>query len=132
MKVLLDTSVCIALLRKHAKAGTRLLSFAPGECAISSVVAYELFVGVAKSQHAQGERSKVEFLLKFLTIVVFDEAAARAAAQLRADLESIGKPCGAYDLLIAGHALALNLPLATNNVREFSRVSGLQVQDWLA
>ena len=108
------------------------MNFAPGECAISSVAVYELLTSVAKSQHTQGERSKVEFLLAFLRVVVFDEAAAHTAAQLRADMESIGKPCGPYDYLIAGHALALNLPLATNNVREFSRVSGLRVEDWLA
>ena len=62
----------------------------------------------------------------------FDETAARRAASVRAELEAAGNVCGPYDLLLAGHALALGLTLATNNVREFSRVGGLVVEDWLA
>ena len=62
----------------------------------------------------------------------FDDTAARRAALVRAELEAAGQVCGPTDLLLAGHALALGLTPVTNNVREFSRVSGLGIEDWLA
>ena len=132
MKVLLDTNVCIALMRRHVKASARLQAQAPGDCAISTVTMYELFTGVAKCQEPERERGKVRRLLSLMRIAPFDQAAAERAAEVRAALEKTGSTCGPYDLLLAGHALALALPLATHNVREFARVEGLQVDDWLA
>lgn len=132
MKVLLDTNVCIAAMRGHASAVRRLAARAPGECAVSAVTAYELFTGVAKCREPERERAKVVRLLSMVQMLSFDEAAALRAGTVRAELEAAGNVCGPYDLLLAGHALALGLTLATNNVREFSRVSGLVVEDWLA
>ena len=108
MKFLLDTNVCIAVMRGQAAAVSRLSARAPGECAVSAVTAYELFTGVAKCREPEREHGKVMRLL------------------------SAGQVCGPYDLLLAGHALALGLTPVTNNVREFSRVSGLGIEDWLA
>lgn len=132
MKVLLDTNVCIAAMRGHASAVHRLAAHTPGECAVSAVTAYELFTGVAKCREPERERAKVARLLATVPVLPFDEAAALRAATVRAELEAAGNVCGPYDLLLAGHALALGLTLATNNLREFSRVSGLVVEDWLA
>jgi len=77
------------------------------------------------------ERAKVTRLLSALRVLPFDEVSARRAATVRAELEAAGQTCGPYDLLLTGHALALGLTLITNNVREFSRVSGLVIEDWI-
>jgi tRNA(fMet)-specific endonuclease VapC len=132
MKVLLDTNICIAVMRGRENAVARLAALAPEDCAISTVTAYELFTGVEKCGEPQRESAKVLRLLTLLQVISFDESAARRAARVRADLERSGKICGPYDLLLAGHALSLGLSLATNNVGEFSRVDGLLVEDWLA
>ena len=131
MKVLLDTNVCIAVMRGHPSVIARLTSHAPGDCVLSTVAVYELLTGVEKCREPGRERGKVQRLLSVLPIKAFDEAAAGCAAQVRASLERTGDVCGPYDLLLAGHALALDLPLATNNVGEFSRVQGLRVEDWM-
>ncbi len=132
MKVLLDTDVCIALLRGQPKAQVHLAALAPADCAVSAVTTYELLVGVAKCREPERERAKVGRLLAVVRVLVFDRLAAERAARVRADLERVGRSCGPYDLLLAGHALALGSALATHNVREFSRVEGLIVEDWLA
>lgn len=90
------------------------------------------FSGVEKCQQPERERLKVEHLLSSVSLVSFDSPAARRAATVRADLEQIGKACGPYDMLLAGHALSLGLSLATNNVGKFSRISSLTIEDWLA
>lgn len=132
MKVLLDTNTCIALMKGREKAVQRLRLLQPTDCAISTVTSYELLTGVLKCQNPAREREKVLRLMAVLRVLPFDEAAAARAAEVRAHLESIGKVSGPYDMLLAGHALSLGLHVATSNVGEFSRVPGLQVEDWLA
>ena len=129
---MLDTSVCVAVMRGHARATACLVRFAPDDCVISSVAAYELFTGLIKCRDLEREQGRVQRLLSVVRMAAFDEAAAEHAARIRAELEKAGQVCGPYDLLVAGHALSLGLPLATNNVREFSRVSGLLIEDWIA
>jgi tRNA(fMet)-specific endonuclease VapC len=96
------------------------------------VTVYELFTGVAKCREPGRERAKVVRLLAAMSVLPFDEPAAKRTAEVRAGLEAVGQVCGPHDLLIAGHALSTGLPVATNNVAEFSRISGLHVEDWLA
>lgn len=132
MKVMLDTNVCIALMRGHPEAVKHLTRFSPEDCAISSVTSYELFTGVEKAREPRRESSKVQRLVSVVRVVAFDEVAAQHAAQIRVGLEKTGQTCGPYDLLLAGHARSLGWLFATNNVREFSRVSGLLIEDWLA
>ncbi len=131
MKFLLDTNVCIAVMRGQAAAVSQLSARVPGECGVSAVTAYELFTGVAKCREPERERAKVVRLLSPMRVLPFEEQAARRAALVRADLEGRGQTLGPYDLLLAGHALALGLTLVTNNTREFSRVNGLVIEDWL-
>ncbi|MEI7820932.1 MAG: PIN domain-containing protein [Verrucomicrobiota bacterium] len=131
MKFLLDTNVCIAVMRGQASAVSRLKAKTPGDCVVSAVTAYELFTGIAKCREPERERTKVTRLLSAVQVLPFDEPAAQRAGNVRAELEAIGKVCGPYDLLLAGHALALGLTLITNNVREFSRVSGLVIENWV-
>jgi tRNA(fMet)-specific endonuclease VapC len=132
MKVLLDTNICIAVMRGRENAVVRLGALAPEDCAVSTVTTYELFTGVEKCKEPEREMAKVMRLLSALRVISFGESAARHAARVRADLERAGKICGPYDLLLAGHALSLGVRLVTNNVGEFSRADGLQVEDWLA
>jgi tRNA(fMet)-specific endonuclease VapC len=119
-------------MRGNPKAVARMAALAPQDCAVSVISAYELLTGVAKCGQPQRERAKVQRLLSAVSVLVFDESAAEHAGQVRADLERAGKVSGPYDMLLAGHALSLKLSLATNNVAEFSRVSGLTLDDWLA
>ena len=132
MRFMLDTDSCIALIkRKPARALRRIAALAPGEAGISAVTLAELRFGVAKS--AQKERNGQaldEFLLP-LEIADFDEAAADTYGRVRASLEAAGRPIGPLDTQIGAHALSLGAVLVTHNVREFRRIPGLLVADWL-
>lgn len=132
MKIMLDTNTCIAVMRGNPKAVARMEASVPGDCAISVISVYELFTGVAKCEKPDRERAKVVRLLSRVRVIPFGSAAAKQASQVRANLERTGKVIGPYDVLLAGHALSLALPIATNNAGEFTRVTGLQVEDWLA
>ncbi len=132
MKVMLDTNICIALMRGHKNATARLMALAPGDCGVSVVTVYELYTGIEKCLQPERERIKVVRLLSQMSILPFDEFASRRAAVVRAELERAGRVCGPYDLLLAGHALSLGISLATHNLGEFSRVRDLQVENWLA
>ncbi len=129
---LLDTNTCIAVMRNHPKAVPRMSTAPPGECAISTITAYELYTGVEKCSKPAQERAKVELLLRTVHELAFESAAAKESARIRALLESQGLPIGPYDLLLAGQALASSMILVTANTREFSRVPGLALDDWLS
>ncbi len=131
MIYLLDTDICIHILRQRAGMIERLSGLSPVDCAVSAITVYELFAGVAKAKDPEVERQKVELFLSVIAEMPFDHIAAEAAAKVRANLERKGIPIGPYDLLIAGQALAENLILITNNIGEFQRVSGLKLESWL-
>jgi tRNA(fMet)-specific endonuclease VapC len=131
MLYLLDTNTCIAAMRNHPLVVQTMASHAPGDCAISTITAYELYTGVAKCSNPGRERSKVDLLLGIVSELPFDEDAAKEAARIRAALESQGKMIGPYDVLLAGHALATGLTLVTDNSKEFTRVPGLQLENWV-
>jgi tRNA(fMet)-specific endonuclease VapC len=130
VKYLLDTNTCIAAMRHHPQVVQRLSVTPPGDCAISTITAYELFTGVEKCSDPGRERPKVERLLNITCQVPFDNSAALEAARVRAALEAVGQPIGSYDFLLAGHAKSLGLVLVTHNTAEFNRVAGLTVEDW--
>lgn len=130
MIYLLDTDTCIAVLRKKAAVVARLESLSPDDCGLSSITAFELFAGAEKARDPAQEHAKVERLIEVVDALEFDEAAAAQAATIRAKLEKAGITIGPYDLLIAGHALALGVTLVTGNTDEFSRVAGLHVETW--
>jgi tRNA(fMet)-specific endonuclease VapC len=98
---------------------------------ISSIVAFELWYGIAKSARTEVNTRRIETLMASAVIALpFDNEDSRAAGSIRAVLEAAGRPIGAYDYLIAGQALARQLTLVTANISEFSRVKGLAWQDW--
>jgi tRNA(fMet)-specific endonuclease VapC len=126
---LLDTDVVVDILRRDHNVRRRL-DASPGPVAMSSITLMELSYGVQRSSTPPTNRSAVETLLAFVPVLDFGAAAAQEAGMLRAELAVRGEPIGAYDVLIAGHARAAGLVLATANVREFARVSGLSVENW--
>jgi tRNA(fMet)-specific endonuclease VapC len=130
---LLDTNACIAILNGDAAVRGRFARAHRGEnnIAVSTLTAFELWYGVAKSARVEHNRTRVEsFLSGPISLISFDDADAQAAGTVRAGLERAGAPIGAYDVLIAGHALSLGAVLVTNNAREFGRVPDLALENW--
>jgi tRNA(fMet)-specific endonuclease VapC len=133
MKYLLDTNICIALIRqKPAALLQRLTSLQLGDAGISSITLAELFHGVEKSARPEQNMSALEQFLLPLDLADFDQDAALAYGKIRADLERTGQIIGSMDILIAAHAVSLNVIMVTNNVQEFQRVKGLFVEDWIS
>ncbi len=129
--ILLDTNTCIYIINtKPPEVLARFHQFRLGEIGLSSVVAAELASGVAKSGSARN-RTALEMFLAPLEILPFDGAAVWAYGDLRADLERRGQLIGSLDTMIAAHALRLKAVLVTNNTREFSRINGLRLENWV-
>ena len=132
LRHLLDSDTCIRVLRgRHDHLRERFKAEAPGLCT-SSVVLHELLFGAARSARPDHQRDQVHKLVARMTVLPFDDDAADAAADIRADLTAKGQIIGAYDLLIAGHARSRGLIVVTGNLGEFRRVDGLRSEDWLA
>jgi tRNA(fMet)-specific endonuclease VapC len=133
MQYLLDTNTCIVYLKgRNLKLKQRLESIERQEIIICSVVKAELIYGVMKSAYPERNFAlQQDFVAQFRSLP-FDDFAATTFGSIRAALESQGNPIGSYDLQIAAIALSNDLTLVTHNVREFSRVDGLRVEDWEA
>jgi tRNA(fMet)-specific endonuclease VapC len=130
---LLDTNVIITLLAKRSeRLVNRILGMQPGSLGVCSIVTHELYFGAYKSQRVEFNLETIRRLLADISVVEFDQEDARAAGEIRAALAHAGTPIGPYDVLIAGQALAKDLPLVTNNTAEFSRIKGLRIEDWTA
>ena len=130
MKYLLDTNTLIYYFKGLGNVKERLLACQPSEIVLSSVVYYELQVGILKSTSPQKRIAQLAILKNQVSWVDFDEKSAQATAQIRVDLERIGKPIGSYDVQIAGMAVANDFILVTHNTGEFGRVNDLKLEDW--
>ena len=130
MKYLLDTNTFIYFFKGFGNFKARLLVCQPSEIVLSSVVYYELQVGILKSTSPQKRIAQLAILKNQVSWVDFDEKSAQATAQIRVDLERIGKPIGSYDVQIAGMAVANDFILVTHNTGEFGRVNDLKLEDW--
>jgi len=133
---LLDTNVCIALINGTEANVRRRLQRAVARQSVvllSSIVAFELWYGVAKSQRKDSNRQRLEaFFAGPLEWALFDEDDAQTAGTVRAELEAAGTPIGAYDVLLAGQARRRGAVVVTANAKEFVRVAGLKWEDWAA
>jgi tRNA(fMet)-specific endonuclease VapC len=131
---LLDTNACVALINDTSAAvrnRSQKALIGGARIYVSSVVTFELWYGIAKSVHQAPSTQRLEaFLAGPIFLLPFEDEDARIAGSIRATLQAAGTPIGAYDLLIAGQALARQLTLVTAYVSEFSRVKGLSWQDW--
>lgn len=132
MKVMLDTNTCIAIIkRKPPQVLKRLNAYKVGEIGISWVTLAELEFGIAKSQYIEKNQVALDEFVLPLEIANFDRDVARIYGRVRAMLEKKGTPIGSLDTMIGAHALAQGATLATNNTKEFSRIKGLTIVDWL-
>ena len=130
MKVLLDTNVCIEAIRGNERAIQHLRTRSPDDCLISTISLFELESRALLSKRPKSELQKLQLLADTLVVKAFDQNASSEAAAVRSQLDRAGKRIGVYDTLLAGHALALGIPLVTNNTREFARVANLALENW--
>jgi tRNA(fMet)-specific endonuclease VapC len=132
MKVMLDTNTCIAIIkRKPPQVLKRFNAYKVGKIGISSVTLAKLEFGVAKIQYIENNQVALDEFVLPLEIANFDRDVARIYGRVRAMLEKKGTPIGSLDTMIGAHALAQGATLATNNTKEFSRIKGLTIVDWL-
>ena len=132
MRYLLDTNICIyALKERPPEVLERLREVGRAAVAVSVVTVLELRQGAEKSQQSSANHARLDFFLKSIPALDFEQHDALAGAHLRAHLERQGTPIGDLDSLIAAQALAREMILVTNNLREFERVPGLQVENWV-
>ena len=129
---MLDTNILVRAIRqKDHPVRLRLANCIAGELCISAISYAELVYGVCHSAAPERNRAALLESLSKIDILPFDAKAGQCAGEIMAHLAAKGQPIGDRDMLIAGHALALGLPLITHNVREFERIPGLRIEDWL-
>ncbi|AFY42367.1 type II toxin-antitoxin system VapC family toxin [Nostoc sp. PCC 7107] len=126
----LDTNTLIYYFKGQGNVVQNLAQVSPQNIVISTIVLFELQVGIAKSNSPAKRTQQLQQILSQVNLISFDQSHALAAAIIRAQLEQQGIPIGALDILIAGTAVALQATLITHNVKEFSRVAGLAIADW--
>ena len=132
MRYMLDTNICIYVIKhKPETVFQKLQNTNPEDVCISSVTYAELVHGVEKSAAVEKNRLALSMLLANMEILDFDVDAADCYGKIRAVLEKKGTPIGPLDMMIAAHAQSLGYPVVTNNVKEFSRVSALQIENWV-
>lgn len=132
-RFLLDTNICIYIREKRPEEVLRRFrKLRAGEAALSVITFGELLYGANKSAQRAAALERLRELIHVLPALPLPEAAAEAYGTIRADLEAKGAMIGNNDLWIAAHALAADLTLVSNNLREFRRVSGLRLQNWVA
>ena len=130
---LLDTNACIRILNGSSPALVRRFrSHEPSEISLCSVVKAELLFGARKSARIAENLETLRLFFQPLPSLPFDDRAADHYGMIRTELEKLGTPIGANDLMIAAIARAHDAILVTHNVREFSRVANLQLEDWEA
>ena len=131
MRYMLDTNICIYVIKhKPEKVFRKLQTIHPEDVYISSVTYAELEHGVEKSAAVEKNRLALSMLLANMEILDFDVDAADCYGKIRAGLERKGTPIGPLDMMIAGHAQSLGYTVVTNNMKEFSRVSALRIENW--
>lgn len=130
---MLDTDICIEALRRRSEPLLRRLrEHSPEEIAVSVITEAELRFGAMKSSSPERNGAAAEAFLQSFSILPFARDYVLIYARLRAGLERSGTRIGALDMLIAAQAVALDATVVTNNLREFTRVPGLRVENWLA
>jgi len=129
---MLDTDICIYIIkRKPRSALKRLEGLQPGQLAMSAITFAELMNGAKKSKQVEANVAKLNELGELIQILPFDQKAAIFYGDVRSTLEKKGNIIGSNDLLIAAHALSLDCILVSNNEKEFKRVDGLRIENWI-
>ena len=132
IRYLLDTNICIYIIKQHPKhVIEHLRTLLVGDVAISAITLAELEYGAAKSSRPEQNREALIAFTAPLEVLPFDDDASLHYGEIRADLERSGMVIGAMDMLIAAHARSRSLKLVTNNSREFQRIHGLDIENWV-
>lgn len=132
MEYLLDTNICIYIIKKRpVQVLRKFTGFAVGDIAISSITLAELQFGVVKSSNPEKNQEALDKFLTPIEILDFGYYASIEYGKIRAALERKGTPIGPLDMLIASHAKSMGLTLVTNNVKEFERIPGLKIENWV-
>lgn len=131
MRYLLDTNACIHYMNNDdSPVKQQMMRLRPSDVVVCSIVKAELYYGVFRSQRQKRNMEKLDLFLSTLQSLPFDDAAALAYGQIRAELAAKGTPIGPNDLIIAAIAVSSDVHLVTRNTDEFSRVKGLRVENW--
>jgi tRNA(fMet)-specific endonuclease VapC len=130
LEYMLDTNICIYVIKNRPAALRERFDQLAEKLCISTITLGELLYGVEKSARRSQNLEAVEQFTARLEVLPFSAKAAAHFGQIRAELARAGRPCGAYDMLIAAHARSEGLMLITNNIREFERMPGLRIDNW--
>ncbi|MCL2045433.1 MAG: type II toxin-antitoxin system VapC family toxin [Oscillospiraceae bacterium] len=129
---MLDTNICIYLINsKSTQLAKKIASINHNEVFVSTITQSELEYGVSKSQYTDKNTYALKMFLSTVTVIAYDTKAAEVYGDIRYELERKGETIGAMDMLIASHAKSNGYTLITNNVKEFERVSGLNIENWV-
>lgn len=131
LKYLLDTNIIIYTMKNRPRQVKKQFKQYQDQLSISTVTLGELVFGAEHSQQQERNLSDIEAMVSRLEVLPFENKAAYHFGQIRAALYDIGKPIGPYDMMIAGQARSSGLILVTNNTREFERVPGLHIENWI-
>ena len=131
LHAMLDSNLCIRVMRDRPPEARMRFEAEAGHLAISTIVLYELEFGVKRSADPRKQAATLDMFVALLSVLDFNELASVHTADIKADLTAKGTLIGPNDLLIAGHARSLGLKLITGNLRQFTRVDGLDCEDWL-
>lgn len=131
LRYMLDTNICIYVIKNRPAGLRERFNRLADQLCCSAVTLGELIYGAEKSARPIENLAVVEEFAARLDVLPFAERAAAHYGQIRAEVERAGRPVGAYDLMIGGHARSEGLVLVTNNEREFARMSGLRVENWI-
>jgi len=131
LKYMLNTDIAIYVIKNRPAVARARFQQHQGQLCVSSVTVMELMYGAEKSAQPERNLRDIEGFAGRLHVLNYDEKAAFHTAQIRAELEKSGTPIGVYDQMIAGHARSCGLIVVTNNTREFQRVSGIRIENWV-
>jgi tRNA(fMet)-specific endonuclease VapC len=132
MMWMLDTNICIYIIKhRPPEVIEKFRNLRVAQVAVSSVTVLELMFGVCKSQQQKKSKSALQHFLQPLEVTAFTREDGETAGELRAELATQGRPVGPYDLQIAAQALRRGHTLVTNNPREFERIKGLMLENWV-
>jgi len=131
LRYMVDTNICIYVMHRKSRPLMEAFDQAAGLLCMSSITYGEMWFGAEKSERRDENLTSLSLFAARMEIPSFDPAAGEHFGEIRMQLERSGTPCGPYDMLIGAHARSLGLTLVTNNRRDFDRMPGLKVENWV-